>query len=129
MAEFVDVLKTTRRMCKSIDDCEDCPIYDSLSGYCKLSSRPMSSSDSDFAKCEAAIIEWGAENPEVRYPTWREWQRDHFHGIVDMIRPCEFMSRDDAHCFSFSGPYGCSDCANQPIPADIAQKLGIKPIE
>ena len=125
MAEFVDVLKMARRMCKNVDACDDCPIYDSLSGYCKL-SRPLFSSDSNFAKCEAAIMEWGAENPELRYPTWREWQLEHFPDAANMIYPCEYISWADAHCCSKKD---CSDCRCQPIPADIAEKLGIKPKE
>lgn len=127
MAEFVDVLKMARRMCKNVDACDDCPIYDSLRRYCKL-SRPLFFSDSDFAKCEAAIMEWGAENPEVRYPTWKEWQQEHFRDGANIIRPCEFMSIADAHCFDYMYTYGCRDCANQPIPADVARKLGIKPV-
>ena len=124
MAEFVDVMKTARRMCKSIDDCADCPIYDSLSRYCKL-SRPLFSSDSDFAKCEAAIMEWGAENPELRYPTWREWQRNHFPDAANTMRPCVYISYTDARCRDYKD---CGDCQSQPIPADVARKLGIKPI-
>lgn len=123
MAEFVDVLKMARRMCKNVDACDDCPIYDSLSGYCKL-SRPLFSSDSDFAKCEAAIMEWGAENPELRYPTWLEWQRNHFPDAAITMRPCVYISYTDARCRDYKD---CGDCQSQPIPADVARKLGIKP--
>lgn len=124
MAEFVDVLKMARRMCKNVDACDDCPIYDSLRRYCKL-SRPLFSSDSNFAKCEAAIMEWGAENPELRYPTWREWQRDHFPDASNTMRPCVYISYTDARCRDYKD---CGDCQSQPIPADIARKLGIQPI-
>ena len=124
MAEFVDVLKMARRMCKNVDACDDCPIYDSLRRYCKL-SRPLFSSDSDFAKCEAAIMEWGAENPELRYPTWREWQRNHFPDAAITMRPCVYISYTDARCRDYKD---CGDCQSQPIPADVARKLGIKPI-
>lgn len=116
-------------MCESIDKCGDCPLMDASTELCYLDKCPKEYNDSDFIQHEAAIMKWAAENPEVRYPTWWEWQRGHFHGIVDMILPCEFMSRADAHCSSYFGPYACSDCANQPIPADIAQKLGVKPIK
>ena len=127
MAEFVDVMKIAKRICARASDCHDCPIYDFFSGYCKL-SRPVFSSDSDFAKCEAAIMEWCAENPELRYPTWREWQQANFPNKSSTIRPCEFMRRGDAHCIDYMNKNSCDDCCNQPIPADIAQKLGIKPV-
>ena len=80
-------------------------------------------------ECARVIEQYAAEHLEPRYPTWREWQQEHFRNTANMIRPCEFMSRADAHCFDYMGAYCCSDCANQPIPAEIAKKLGIKPKE
>lgn len=127
MAEFVDVMKMARRMCVHVDDCNDCPIYDFLGEYCKL-SRPLSSSDSDFVKYEADIVKWTSENPELRYPTWREWQQANFPNKSSTIRPCEFMRRSDAHCTDYMDRNSCDDCCNQRIPADIAEKLGIQPI-
>lgn len=82
-----------------------------------------------IAEIEAKTLKWAAENPEVRYPTWREWQQEHFRDNANTIRPCEFMSKAAARCFDYTGAYCCSDCANQPIPAKIAEKLGIKPKE
>ena len=60
------------------------------------------------------------------YPTWREWQQANFPNKSGTIRPCEYISYTDAHCDDYKY---CGDCANQPIPADIAEKLGIKPKE
>lgn len=123
MAEFVDVMKTARRMCKSIDDCADCPLTD----LCYF-DKYLKEYDGSLIQQEAVIMKWDAENPELRYPTWREWQREHFRDAAIMIRPCEFMSDADARCFDYMGAHCCSDCANQPIPADVAKKLGIQPI-
>lgn len=129
MAEFVDVLKMARRMCKNVDACDDCPIYDSLSRYCKL-SRPLFSSDSDFAKCEAAIMEWGAENPELRYPTWQEWHSTNFPDFEDYITPCNFMPMQEVEALMGKrcADLRCCQCIKLPIPADVAKKLGIQPI-
>ncbi len=129
MAEFVEVMKQARRMCKSIDCCGDCPLLDASIELCYLDKCPKEYNDKDFIRHEAAIMKWAAENPESRFPTWREWQQEHFRDGANMIRPCEFMSSADAHCFDYMYTYGCRDCANQPIPADIAEKLGIKPKE
>lgn len=128
MAEFVDVLKMARRMCESIDKCGDCPLMDASTELCYLDKCPKEYNDKDFIRHEVAIMKWAAENPESRFPTWREWQQEHFRDGANMIRPCEFMSSADAHCFDYMYTYGCRDCANQPIPADIARKLGIQPI-
>lgn len=65
---------------------------------------------------------WAAEHPEPRYPTWREWQISTFKGATCRVQPCAFVSSDDLECGD------CSNCRDRPIPADIAEKLGIKPI-
>lgn len=126
MAEFVEVMKQARRMCNEMDECEVCPLYDGFSECCLLSDGSLCHMDSDFARYEADIMKWAAENPEVRYPTWREWQREHFRDAAIMMRPCVYISYTDAHCRDYED---CGDCVNQPIPADIAEKLGIKPKE
>ena len=121
MAEFVEVMKQARRMCKSIDDCADCPLTD----LCYF-DKYLKEYDGSLIQQEAVIMKWAAENPELRFPTWREWQREHFPDGAKMICPCEYISWTDAHCCTNED---CSDCRNQPIPDDIAQKLGIKPKE
>ena len=42
------------------------------------------------------------------------------------MRTCAFISKERANCMAQDT---CNDCPNQPIPADIAKKLGIKPKE
>lgn len=81
--------------------------------------------DEVIAEIEAKALKWAAENPEVRYPTWKEWQRDHFRDAERTMRPCMYINFTDAHCGDYKD---CADCANQPISADIARKLGIQPI-
>lgn len=81
-----------------------------------------------FEVMKQARRKWAAENPEVRYPTWREWQQANFPNNSSPIHPCEFMRRSDMYCFNFLGLGGCGACANQPIPANVAKKLGIQPI-
>ena len=128
MAEFMEVMRTARRMCIEMDECEVYPLYDGFNECCLLSDGPLCHMDSDFARYEADIMKWAAENPEVRYPTWREWQQDHFPDAANIMHPCAFMRISDVHCCDFSTPNRCRNCANQPIPAEIAEKLGVKPI-
>lgn len=68
---------------------------------------------------------WAAEHPAPRYPTWREWQNSMFPNRGRNIRPCEF---DDNSRFDCEAK-GCIQCMDEPIPADIAAKLGIRPME
>lgn len=127
MAEFSEVMKHARRMCESIS-CDNCMLPRTSDEMCTWEDAPSMFTDEVIAEIEAKTLKWAAENPEVRYPTWLEWQQEHFRDGANMIRPCEFMSITDAHCFDYMYTNGCRDCANQPIPADIARKLCIQPV-
>ena len=52
------------------------------------------------AEFERRVMEWAEAHPEPKYPTWVEW-------------------------FNSMGGVDCGE----PIPADIAERLGIKPKE
>lgn len=127
MAEFFEVMKQTRRMCWSVS-CNNCILPRRSDEMYIWEDAPSGFTDEEIIEIEAKTMKWAAEHPEVHYPTWREWQREHFRDAAIMMRPCAFMSDADAHCFDYMGAHCCSDCANQHIPADIAKKLGIKPI-
>lgn len=131
MAEFVEVMKQARRMCGS-NFCDNCILPRCSDEMCIWENIPARITDEVIAEIEAKILQWAAEHPnppEPKYPTWREWQQEHFRDNATMIRPCVFMSKADAHCIVYMGSYDCCNCVNQPIPADIAEKLGIKPKE
>lgn len=72
MAEFVEVMRNAKRMCNDMDECEVCPLYDGFNECYLLSDWALCHMDTDFARYEADIMKWGAEHPEVRYPTWQE---------------------------------------------------------
>lgn len=126
MAEFSDVMKQARRMCNEIDDCDQCGLmtddgccFDMMA--CKLTDREI----------ENVIMQWAAANPEPRYPTWVEWWDENFQGKGRrMLTPCSFVPPAELGCSI--GMDGCMKapykCWHTPIPADVAEKLGIKPI-
>lgn len=124
MAGFVEVMKTARRMCSNME-CDVCPLFDAFNEHCFLTYEPLCQADSDLTRCEAAIVKWATENPELRFPTWHEWANEQFPDADDGMRTCAFISKERANCMAQDT---CDDCRNQPIPADIAQKLGIQPI-
>lgn len=70
------------------------------------------------------VMDWAKAHPEPRYPTWKEWWRREFPNADTDIAPCMFGVRERFGCTSGN----CDKCRAQPIPADIAEKLGIKPI-
>ena len=124
MAEFTDVMRQAKRMCESFSDghCSECPIGNAKVLECGITVT----SEMDCKEVERRVMQWAAKHPEPVYPTWDEWQKSVFPDAAIDITPCAFGSRDRLNCFLEKT---CSTCKEQQIPADIAEKLGIKPKE
>lgn len=124
MSEFTEVMRQARRMCESFSDghCSECPIGNANALECGITVT----SEMDCEEVERRVMQWAQEHPEPAYPTWREWQNEMFPDAEIDITPCTFGSRDRLNCFLNKK---CSTCKEQQIPADIAEKLGIKPKE
>lgn len=119
MAEFLEVMRQGKRLCERCGECESCPIFNakiSCPVVCYEDDRPI-------ADVERIIMDWAAEHPEVRYPTWAEWADSNFPNAYVTIVPCAFTV-----CPIIDKKCSKSECLNISIPADIAQKLGIQPI-
>lgn len=104
--------------------CDKCPAgkLRSANGVCLV--RRIAKVDNCEEQIEG-LRAWAAEHPEPRYPTWEEWQERMFPNRSRDISPCEF---DDGNRFNCRLKT-CEGCMLEPIPADIAAKLGIRPIE
>lgn len=118
MAEFCDIMRQWRRMCKAYttdddDCCKGCLILDlnNTEAGCDAIFSDWAQ-NTDWKEVEDIITAWAEENPEPVYPTWEEWLAE--QGI-----------------FYRGTHYGAFDVTklHSPIPAGIAQKLGIKPKE
>ncbi len=130
MAEFLDVVRQATRMCEyyicgSDLSCEQCPLSrkNVRCGF-TLYLDIGNIDDEEAAEIEQVIMAWAAEHPVLRYPTWSEWQKNVFPGAGDDMYPCSFLSYTECGCKRSS----CDECRERPIPADIAEKLGIRPI-
>ena len=123
MAKFIEVMEQAKRMCKAFGDghCSECPIGDANALECGITVT----SEMDCKDVERRVMQWAAEHPEPVYPTWCEWQNSMFPDAHKHITPCTFGSRDRFKCEGKT----CYVCMDQQIPADIAEKLGIKPKE
>lgn len=102
MAEFKEVCKQWRRMCKAASECDG-----NCVDLCVLAHNPTCgeltrATDKDLENAEAVIMEWANENPEQHYPTWGEYLAGDNNNTVAMM-------------FTLA----------QEIPADVAEKLGI----
>ena len=124
MAEFTEVMRQVKRMCDATvsERCHECTLWRPETESCSLYGDD---DGVDYADMERRVMAWAAEHPEQRYPTWREWQKSMFPDGHKHITPCTFGSRDRFKCWGKT----CYVCMEQQIPADIAEKLGIRPIE
>lgn len=125
MAEFQEVMKQAKRMCET-HTCGDCPLK-TLEGYCRMCFPPDEIGDQkELEAIERIVMEWAEKNPEPRYPSWNEWHGANFQMAERAICAAHFMDAGDAGCYDLKN--NCDKCRERPIPADIADKLGIKPI-
>lgn len=122
MAEFAEVMRQARRMCKeqqNIDCCVRCPI--NKNGCMVVADAEYV----DYADAEQEIMHWAAEHPEPVYPTWEDGWKQLFPEAKYVPCPDGYFGVD-SHCGRYDG---CNQCKASPMPADIAKKLGIKPKE
>ena len=120
MAEFVQTMKDWRRMCIAME--KERP-HDACCG-CRLEGYGCpaiyeDNSHVDFADVEKNVAAWAAEHQEPVYPTWGEWFVKH----GDLIDGWQNATNAAWMANTALGVF------MNPIPADIAQKLGIEPKE
>lgn len=115
MAEYNDVIKHFKRMCRYYNGqkCGGCPLYCKGHG-CNISHCRMLAFDDK--KFQNVVMSWAAEHPEPVYPTWGEWLES--FGVVEVTKA------KDRIITVMMKP----ELLNS-IPADIAERLGIKPKE
>lgn len=106
MAEFIGVVYTIQRICKRADG--RCPACILGEFACPNNVRFDTTDEAAFRELEDVVTKWAEENPEPVYPAWRDWLRSQY---------------------PMMGPYTMTDILEAPIPADIAEKLGIEPKE
>lgn len=124
MAEFMEVMRQARRLCAAhggMCNYRNCPLDNGKE--CRLN---IDLDGEDYNELECIIMDWAKENPEIVYPSWKEWHRNMFPNSDTSILPCWFMPRNPVMCNTLEN---CEGCRNRPIPAEIAKKLGIKPKE
>jgi len=109
VAEYIEVMKQKRRMCNYYALCiMGCPLNDI--DFCNKNSGEKT--NADFPEVERRVMSWAAEHPEPVYPSIAKYLEQ--FGIT--------IRRDGSLEADFFR-------ANEPMSADIAQKLGIEPKE
>ena len=119
MADFVQTMRDWKRMCNSMGQEDEYSACDK----CKLRSfecPPIYERECDGADwqlVEKVVTAWAAENPEPKYPSWKEWLEEqrvvvHFDSVDNHGTKMKWELTNKSNC---------------SIPADIAEKLGVKP--
>lgn len=111
MAEFQEVMKQAKRMCVTVNDCDQCELM--TDAGCRFE---IFADDAKYShEIERIVMDWAAAHPEPRYPRW-----------VDVLYEMGVFGNEVHN----GNVHTCclTDKAYAPIPADVADKLGIKPI-
>ena len=130
IVEFQEVMRQWRRMCNSsMSTCDDCPLRD----YAFMGDNESCDAiytdwagnmdNKDWEMLEHAVMSWAAENPEPVYPRWVDWLME--QGIIPDAYAVEHSTEPGVRVARFF----VTIKGFEPIPADIAQKLGIEPKE
>lgn len=130
MAEFQVVIKQFHRLCGEHPDCIGCPMID-FDKRCKNVSFSCSTiADERAEEFEPFIMKWANEHPEPKYPSRQQWWSARFPDGESNGAPCwEYFLPKSEYQHRLCAGVRCDECRCTPIPADIAKKLGIAPLE
>lgn len=127
MFEFTEVMRQARRMCETFCDgnCSKCPIGNAKALECGITVT----SEMDFKEVERRVMQWAAEHPEPVYPSWEEGWRQLFPEADIRHTLCPEVFGDKYRCdWCHDDNDICDECLERPMPAEVAEKLGVKPI-
>lgn len=127
MAEFTETMRQAKRMCSAhggICSYRCCPLANGET--CRLN---VEFDGEDYNELERIIMGWAAKHPEPVYPSWEEGWKQLFPEADIRRAFCPEVFGDKYRC-DWCQEYNdnCDECLERPIPAEVAEKLGIKPI-
>lgn len=114
LTKFAQTMHDWQRMCKYFENHYDC-------NYCPLKNCGAiweMDDITDWEKIEKSIDTWAAENPEPKYPTWREYLVN-----IGLIKETVLWNYNEQETIK----YFLNEKAESPILPEIAEKLGLKP--
>lgn len=125
MSDFVKTMRNWRRMCNAFGDkhhdecCNFCPL-----GHLESCGRIWEIEEDTYGTIAETVDAWAAEHPEPVYPTWAEWLIEQ---RLTEIKGVVFSGHREDETLIAKIEGVLSKAAYEPIPADIAKKLGLKP--
>lgn len=142
MAEFQEVCRQAQRMLSESLIRSDEPIWATSIGPFRVQwadapwlsdTEPnaarfyMMTNFKDAEHAEKMIMKWAAEHPEPVYPTWKEWLIS--MGLVKEREIGETVELPDGSFLETNKEMYTLVNWDKPIPADVAQRLGVEPKE
>lgn len=125
MAEFVKTMEEARRLCAAQENCEKCPIWYARLEVCRIGAAFNDDKIVDTIT-EGIILSWAKEHPEPAYPSWEKaWKQIFPDARYTPCPDCFGLEYRVPKCAYLS----CTECKSRPMPAEVAEKLGIKPID
>lgn len=129
MSEFKIVHRNMVRMCDAMraedNGCTPCP----LDGIC---AKFITLSEDAITTIERVVTQWAAEHPEPVYPSWKEGWKQLFPEADIRHTLCPEVFGDKYRCDwchdDNDDNDNCDECLERPMPAEVAEKLGIKPV-
>lgn len=133
MTHFSQVMHDWKRMCDKMDKthgeeaCSYCPIFhtDTIAGCCDAIYEDLAA-NIDWDKVASIVEAWATEHPEPVYPTWAEWLIE--QGLAEHKTVFSHEYHADA-LYVTDFDTALNKAVHKPIPANIAEKLGLKPKE
>ena len=127
MSEFTEVMRQAKRICTvhgGICSYRCCPLADGEK--CRLN---VNLDGEDYNELERIIMDWTRKHPEPVYPSWEEGWKQLFPEADIRNTLCPEVFGDKYKC-DWCHDYNdnCDECLERPMPAEVAEKLGIKPI-
>jgi hypothetical protein len=125
MADFMQTMKNWKRMCNAMGQedeytaCDKCDLRDF--GCPAIYEKECDSTD--WKHVENVVAKWAAEHPEPIYPSWIDWL------MANGVIPDSYSAKHSMESGVRAATFYVTSKAFTPIPADIAQKLGIEPKE
>lgn len=126
MAQFVEVMEQARRIClEHPGDCDGCPLHDDDGLVCRFD---LGEKYLYYDIAERIVLKWAEEHPEQVYPNWKEAWKKLFPNAREVPCPRKYF---DEGCFPIfiCAKHDCDRCKALQMDPEIAEKLGIRPIE
>lgn len=124
--DFAEGMRQWRRMCVECSNedeycaCDRCPLKGIVDGSCGGIYEEEFADVADFDKLAETVEKWAKEHPEPVYQTWKSWLKD--MGVVEThVIPSK-------HPETSINPDVLTSKIYEAIPANIAEKLGLKPV-